>query len=57
MKNLALSLAALCAALLIRFFDSGEAIPVMGGTHHLESPSFTLSDLADDIFERSKHRG
>lgn len=52
MKNLALSLAAISAALIIRFFDSGNAVPVMGGTRYAEPPSFTFSDLADDLFER-----
>ena len=53
MKNLVFSFAAIGAALMIRFFDSQNAIPVMGGTQYSTPPSLTLSDLADDLFERS----
>lgn len=56
MKNLVFSFAAIGAALMIRFFDSQNAIPVMGGTQYSTPPSLTLSDLADDLFERSIYR-
>ena len=57
MKNTSLLILCLCLSLAVRFFDTdNSSVRAMAGEGEQIRGSFTLSDLADDIFERSKDK-